>query len=147
MRAIVSLISAFAVFVHAAVGCCAHHVHAEFGPAACAGGHGSYAGTQLAEPVHDHAGADCGEHSTAAEQGGQREKHGPSQGDCDGVRCLGIRVAKTTAVETAGSAWEKLFSAPQVELTSQGPVLAAWLMGVSFAPPVRRHLAHCVLLI
>jgi hypothetical protein len=37
--------------------------------------------------------------------------------------------------------------APLAELTRCDGVEASSLLGHSFAPPVRRHLAHCVLLI
>ncbi len=147
LLAIVSLISAFAVFVHAALGCCAHHLHAGFGEAGCQGGHGSFAVTEFADHEHGHSEADCGEHTTAVEDSGEGEKHEPSGGDCGGARCVGICVIKTPALDAADGVWAAFFTAPQAALTGRDSVPALWQMGHSFAPPVRRHLAHCVLLI
>ncbi len=147
MRALVSLISVFAVLFHAALGCCAHHAHADFGPAGCADQRHSADSREHAGHDGGHSGSDCGEHTTAVEDSGEGEKHGPSGGDCDGVRCLGIRVFKTAALDAADGVWAAFFTAPQAALTGRDSVPALWQMGHSFAPPVRRHLAHCVLLI
>jgi hypothetical protein len=147
LRATVSIISAFAVFVHAAVGCCAHHAHADGAPAGCPGHHVSWDGTDHAGHEHGHAETDCGDQNWGAEHGEESDQQGPSRGDCDGERCLGIRVAKAEAVNSAGGLWVKLDFSLQIDLRGDGAVQAAWLQGDSFAPPVRRHLAHCVLLI
>ena len=138
MRAIVPLISAFAVFVHAAVGCCAHHAHAQVGPARCHGhseiGHG------------DHA-PNCGGHHAAVEQTDDSKKSEPSDGNCDGTRCLGIRAAKALPSDAAGGMPGELGVAARVERMAPDLVGTAGSMGHSFAPSVRRHLALCVLLI
>ena len=147
LRAIVSLISAFAVFAHAALGCCAHHAHAEFGEAGCQGRHGSFEVTEFADPEYGHSEADCGEHNTPAEHGDEGEKHGPSGGECGGAQCAGICVVKTAALDAVDGVWAGFFTAPHAELTGHDSVQASRQMGHSFAPPVRRHLAHCVLLI
>jgi hypothetical protein len=147
LRAIVSLISAIAVFVHAAVGCCAHHAHADFGAAGCPDHRYASDITEYAGHEHGHSEADGGDHNSAAGENEDRDQHGPSGGECDGTRCLGIRGAKAPGLEAAGGVWAKFTTTPQVELTGGDAIQAPWLMGHSFAPPVRRHLAHCVLLI
>ena len=147
LRAIVSVISAFAVFVHAAVGCCAHHGHVDFGATGCQGRHRSFEGMEFADDEHAHLEADCGDPDSAAKHGQEGEEHGPSQGACEGARCLGIRVAKTVDLDAVSGVWAKFASGPQGELNGRDAVHASWQMGHSYAPPVRRHLAHCVLLI
>ena len=147
LREIVSVISAFAVFVHAAVGCCAHHAHAEIGPAGCQRHHGLCDGREFAGHEHEHAEADGDDHNIAAENSENGDEHGPSQGACEGTRCLGIRGAKAAGLDTAVGAWVLLCIAPLAELTGRDGVEASSHLGDSFAPPVRRHLAHCVLLI
>jgi hypothetical protein len=146
VRALVSVISAFAVFVHAAVGCCAHHVHADFRPAHCADHADAIDGAECADHADAGWGLDCGEHIPA----GVRKdagRPGPWGGECGGARCLVIQGAKPAASDGAGSVLVTFFAAPEVELTGQDSVPGSWLLGHSFAPPVRRHLAHCVLLI
>jgi hypothetical protein len=135
------------VFVHAAVGCCAHHAHAEIGSVGCQGHHGSFDGAEFAGHEHEHAEADGGDQNIAAENGENGDEHGPSQGACEGTRCLGIRGAKSAGLDTAVGAWAVFATTPDAELTGRDAAGALWQWVHSFAPPVRRHLAHCVLLI
>jgi hypothetical protein len=144
VRAIVPVISAFAIFVHAALGCCAHHVHAQNGQADC-GRHGELVCT--AQHADDGHGLEPCDHHHDSTPGQESDHSLPLKRDCDGARCLGIRAAKVMALDLADGVFGELPAAVQIGFLPRDGVLSAWLDGLSFAPHVRRHLAHCVLLV
>ena len=156
MRTVVRVISVFALFVHAGLGCCAHHGHA--GESACCAVSGSVQTPQCASTLqHDHAtehddAPACGQAlERAPEVAHQHDDRGdqrsPAGDGCDGFRCFGILAVKTACPGLTWDVFEAFLFAPQPKVSGQDRIRSDLLLADSFAPPVRRHLAHRVLLI
>jgi hypothetical protein len=146
LRAIVPLISAFALFVHAALGCCAHHAHAQVDPG-CGAQRGGLDRESKGDEVHGgHRSEQCHHHQDTAPDP-QNDERCPAGNGCDGTRCLGIRAAKVVSIDLADGVFCELATTPHVGFCGQQRALSVWHKRDSFAPHVRRHLACCVLMV
>ena len=128
MRTIVSAITGVAFLLHLWLGCCAHHAHADEGPA----GH-------EALPAHgDHHDGehDCPQHAPAA----------PGN-DCDEPDCVFVTTAPT-AVSQDLLAWPAWDAAVVADAGQHAPLLSQARSGFDlvFALPLRVHLLHQVFL-
>jgi len=128
MHAVLSSLTAALLFIHAAFGCCWHHVHR------CAEHGDSLA---LAESANCHHHGGCGEHQEPAQPCGCKIECG---GSCAYLLPQKIRIDAPRSMSSV------LLVAALLKLTDAPNVSAAWIANGDtahkIAPAVRLHLLH-----
>jgi hypothetical protein len=136
LRGFLANFTAIMLFAHAALGCCAHHVHA------CGEPHGSVA---LVEGTH-HCSDSCGEPSAGSSEQTGHEHQG--QDDCQGNTCNFGRPANEREAKSGDVVCQPVTLGPFEDVTGLvGGQLEHNLGKSGVLPPVRLHLVHQVLLI
>jgi hypothetical protein len=147
MNAIVSIVTAASVLVHAALGCCAHHAH---------GGLVGCCSQRTVEPepeaVHHHC---CKHKHPAASQElvadhDQTEPTPAPHKTCDEGRCNAVLASKTSHSNvTLAAATSPCVACRGIAITTVNPVVTADYASLQhdLGPPLRAHLCYCVLLV
>jgi hypothetical protein len=146
MNAIVSILTAASVLVHAVLGCCAHHAHG--GQIACCS---LKTAAQQPDAVHHH----CCKHkhnSTSHEALADDDESAPSPAPhktCDGSRCTAVLISKTSDSHVTLAASLPFVAYSGIAKVTVRPVVSADYASLQhdLGPPLRSHLCYCVLLV